>query len=288
MSNNSILKSGSTGKIGSYDMKLDNSFKTLSRIIDTKLDKNITSDISLNNNRITNVKEPVNDNDVATKGYCDSLDMNTNRLINDCITKDYFERKLKLGNRKLDMNGHGITDVKLPLDSNDVTNKLYVQINGLIDDTLAEKLCKIGEIISLMLMKNDLQDKYNSRQFLNSLTYAISMYNIYKNTFAGNMEEINECVIFVDLKVNIIKLIVLLPKEIFIELKGDLLKENVILSPEKGIRKRYRRFLNKTSKEVDPDNTNEELQLLLYKNLLILDLGFVYLIDSLLHILLKQ
>src|SRR5688572_27943296 len=108
MSNNSILKSGSTGKIGSYDMKSDNGFKTLSRIMDTKLDKNITSDISLNGNGITDVKEPVNDNDVATKAYCVSkngdsmsgnLNMNNNRLTNvgnpvdphDCITKEYFD-----------------------------------------------------------------------------------------------------------------------------------------------------------------------------------------------------
>ena len=183
MSNNSILKSGSTGKSSSNDKKSDIVFKTLSRIVDTKLAKNITSDISLNNNGITNVKEPVNDNDVATKGYCVSkngdsmtgdLNMNNNRLINvgnpvnnfDCITREYFDTNSKLGNQELDMHGNSISNVKLPLNSSDVTNKLYVLVNGVIDDdTLVDKLCKIGEIISLVLTKNNLLDQYNSRQF---------------------------------------------------------------------------------------------------------------------------
>jgi hypothetical protein len=66
MSNNSILKSGSIDK----PKVNDSSFKVLSRIVDTILVRNITGDISLNNNRITNVKLPINDNDVTTKGYC--------------------------------------------------------------------------------------------------------------------------------------------------------------------------------------------------------------------------
>ena len=131
-----------------------------------------------------------------------------------------------------------------------------------------------------MLMKYNLQD-----QFINTWTGAISMYNSYKNTFTSYLEDINKSPIFIDLKVNMIKLIELLPKDKVQELRTDLNRAQLFITLEKSIRKRYRRFLIKIANEVDATNTNEELQLLLYKNLLILDIGFVYLNDSLLRIL---
>ena len=125
------------------------------------------------------------------------------------------------------------------------------------------------------------------KTFLSSLAYAISMYNKYKDIsvhHAGNIKEISNCTIFVDLKVNIAKIIEVLPEDIFLELKEELRKENLFTAPERGgIRRRFRIFLTKCSEQADSGG-----QLLLQKNLLLLDIGFVYLIDSLLHILLLQ
>ena len=89
-----------------------------------------------------------------------------------------------------------------------------------------------------------------------------------------------------DLKVNIIKIILGLSIDLIKELYEELNKQKLFSSPERGIGKRYRRFLNKAVDEIDPEGTNSELQLLLYKNVLLIDIGFIYLIDSLLHMLL--
>ena len=118
------------------------------------------------------------------------------------------------------------------------------------------------------------------------------MYSKYKNileTFTGYNDDLSSCTILVDLKVNMIKIIEVLPKNIFQELKEELNKEKLFSTPtERGIRKRFRRFLVKYTEQIDSEGVNEELQLLLYKNLLLIDIGFVYLIDSLLHILLLE
>jgi hypothetical protein len=104
----------------------------------------------------------------------------------------------------------------------------------------------------------------------------------------------------VDFKLNIVKIIEDLPKNIFQELKQELNKadisdlpsaEKLFSAPRRGIRKRFRRFLIKRTEEIESrqagnEGTNEQLQLLLYKNLLLIDIGFVYLMDSLLRNLL--
>ena len=64
-------------------------------------------------------------------------------------------------------------------------------------------------------------------------------------------------------------------------------RERLFRNPEIGVRKRYRAFLVKRVVEVDPEGTNEQLQLLVYKNILFIDMGFFYLMDSLLHNLLQ-
>ena len=90
------------------------------------------------------------------------------------------------------------------------------------------------------------------------------------------------------MKVNTIRIIEDLPKDIFQELKEELSEEKLFLTPERGIRKRYRRFLIKRTEQFDSGGLKEQLQLLLHRNLLLIDIGFVYLIDSLLRILLLE
>ena len=103
-----------------------------------------------------------------------------------------------------------------------------------------------------------------------------------------------------DFKLNIVKIIEDLPKNIFQELKQELNKESrqagisdlpsaekLFSAPRRGILKRFRRFLIKRTEEIDSGGTNKQLQLLLYKNLLLIDIGFVYLMDSLLRNLLE-
>ena len=267
---------------------IDSKFITLAKEMRTKLEKagdEVTGNLDMNNNRVINIGNPVDRQDCVTKDYLDTVAKSINRSVQLKVNLDGDSMT-----GKLDMNGYSISNVKFPLNSSDAANKLYVQIYTESNEMHVEKLCKIGEIISLTLNKYDSLIQYK-KEFSSSLAYAISMYSKYKNIFvtpAGNIEDISNCTIFVDLKVNTIKIIQILPKNIFQEFKDELKKENLFSNPERGIRKRLRRFLTWCTEQIGSRDVNEQLQLLLNKNLLLIDIGFVYLIDSLLHMLLVE
>ena len=255
----------------------------------TKVDKagnQMSGNLDMNNNRLINIGNPVDNQDGVTKDYLDIITKSINRSVQLKVNADGGAMR---GN--LDMDWHTVTNVKFPLNSCDATNKLYVQICTESDEIDVEKICKIGEIISLMF------DKYESllvqykKQFLTSLAYANSMYSMY-NAIPGipatHIKDISKSTIFIHLKVNIIKIIEVLPQDMFQELKKELNKEKLFSTPERNIRRRFRLFLTTRAEQIDSGGLNEQLQLLLYKNLLLIDIGFVYLIDSLLHILLLQ
>ena len=275
------------GFLSTIKRSFDNSkFITLTRAMQTKVDKagdEMTGNLDMNNNRLMNIGNPVDNQDSVTKDYLDTITKSINRQVQLKVNADGDTMR---GN--LDMDWHTVTNVKFPLNSCDVTNKLYVQICTEADEIDVEKLCKIGEIISVILNKYELLIQYR-KQFLSSLTYAKSMLSKYKTisgSHAGHIQDIGNCTIFVDLKVNIIKIIEVLPEDVFQELKNELKKENLFSTPEDGTQKRLRRFLTKCRDQTE--GPNEQLQLLLQKNLLLIDIGFVYLIDSLLHILLVE
>jgi hypothetical protein len=159
------------------------------------------------------------------------------------------------------------------------------------DDITAENIFDIGAVIS-----NLLQEKGpNIEQFSKYFRYVEKMYEKYIEIFEildddtdRNIPDIlKSCTLFTNLKIAIIKVIEELPKNIFIELKIELGKKDLLSTPEvKTLRKRYRRFINGASKIIDPNRTNETLELLIQKNLLLIDLGYVYFIESLLERLL--
>ena len=267
----------------------DSKFISLTKAMQTKVDiagDKMTGNLDMNNNRVTNIGDAVDNYDCVTKHYLDSTIKPINRSVHSKVSVDGDSMS-----GDLDMNWHTVGNVKFPLKSCDAANKLYVQIYAERNEINVEMLCKIGEIISIILYKYDSLIHYRDT-FSSSLTYAISMYSKYKNIFetthAGYNEDISSCTILVDLKVNIIKIIEGLPKDIFQELKEELNKEKLFSAPDRGIRKRFRKFLIKRTEQLDSGGLNERLQFLLHKNLLLIDIGFAYLIDSLLHILLLE
>ena len=278
------------GFLSAIKRYVDNSkFITLTKAIQTKVDiagDKMTGDLDMNNNGLINIRNPIDNQDCVTKHYLDSITRPINRQVQLKVNADGDTMH---GN--LDMDWHTVTNIKFPLNSCDATNKLYVQICTEPDEIDVEKLCKIGEIISLILNKYESLLIQYIKKFSSSLAYAISMYSKYKTisgSHASNIKDISNCTIFVDLKVNIIKIIEVLPKNIFMEVKNELKKENLLSTSEQDTRKRFRRFLTKCTEQTDSGGPDEQVQLLLHKNLLLIDIGFVYLIDSLLHILLVE
>ena len=105
-----------------------------------------------------------------------------------------------------------------------------------------------------------------------------------------NISEIfKSSILYTELKAIIIKVIEELPKNIFTELKVKLMEMDLVSTPDvKTLRKKCRRFINEMSKIVDPNRSNEVLELLIQKNFLLIDLGYVYFIESLLKRLLDD
>ena len=266
---------------------IDSKFISLTKAMQTKVDiagDKMTGNLDMSNNRITSVGNPVDIQDCITKQYLDSVISPINRKVQ---LKINVEGDSMLGD--LDMNWYTVANVKFPLSPYDAANKLYLQMYTETNEVNVEKLLKIGEIISIILSKYDFLKQYKT-DFINSLAYAIPMFSQYKKSsesYAGYAEDISRCAIFVDLKVNTIRMVEFLSKNVFHELKEELNKEQLFSVPERGIRKRFRRFLIKSAEQIDSGAVNQQLQLLLAKNLLLIDTGFVYLIDSLLRILLE-
>ena len=258
---------GVNKKFVTSEIKAD-SIKTKSYIdtlLHTKLEKNITENINMNGQRILGLENPIGDDEVCNKKYVDS------NMRDDSIR------------------------VKIYIDDlfNNFENRLNLfdtDLNIQTDDITAEKIFDIGSVI-----KNFLKEKeINIDQFLKNFNYVEKMYEKYDEIFDEKTSEnipniVKSCILYTDLKIAIIKVIEDLPKTIFIELKIELAKNDLLSTPEaKTLRKRCRRFINGMSKTVDPNRTNEALELLIQKNLLLIDLGYTYFIKSLLKNLLDD
>ena len=94
----------------------------------------------------------------------------------------------------------------------------------------------------------------------------------------------NHCLFFQDLKIHIIHLILNLPEKIFLDFKSSIEINNLLVKNDdlKKVVYRFKTFLRQKDKMIDPSKRDD---LLIQKNLLILDLGFIYLDQNILRML---
>ena len=102
---------------------VDNSkFITLTKAIQTKVDTagdTMTGNLDMNNNRLINIGNPVDNQDSVTKDYLDTITKSINRSVQLKVNADGDTMH---GN--LDMDWHTVTNVKFPFNSCHATNKL--------------------------------------------------------------------------------------------------------------------------------------------------------------------
>jgi hypothetical protein len=217
----------------------------------------------------------------------------------DLLIRDELNKKLTLKlnlngdddmTNDLNLSGHLVSEVGFPQDDFDVINKCYLQISKQVDEIEVTDLNNLAELISKLLEKYkdiDVIKKY-SGQFKSAYNYVQVLLQKYHELFKDKelkeiAPDLNFCPLFTDLKVSIIKIFEILPEYIFIELKKKMQNEELIKMPEeKTIRKKYRRFLNKLAAGYDPARSNPYFELLIQKNLLLIDFGFIYFIEYLL------
>ena len=101
-----------------FQSKVNNSngrIITLSESIEGKLSRNggdIVGSINMNNNKITNVRTPIHNQDVVNKIYVDSrLRENNHNFVTD----------------EIDMRWNNIVNLRFPADSLDAVNRLYLE-----------------------------------------------------------------------------------------------------------------------------------------------------------------
>ena len=274
------------------DSSINSKFITLTNQLQTKVDKTgdtLSGNLCMGDNKITCLADPISDNDVTNKMFVESKvrqESTATKLYIDTLLSTKLDRNI---NENLDMNEFSITNVKNPTGSFDAVNKIYLQISTQKDDISMDNLLKVADCIS------DLFNKYRNNEDLNSYRaeFSASHYNAatsrlkYGELFSDVSFLMYSCGIFIDLKINIIKIITILPEDIFSDLKSDLLAARLVATPEEGtLRKKFRRFINHLSSNINPIRTDKQLELLVQKNFLLIDMGFTYLADDLLHRLL--
>ena len=192
-------------------------------------------------------------------------------------------------NKDIDLNWHSISSVKFPKDNWDVVNMLYIKEFTQLNTVGIPTLIDIGKIL-LQLLQQDKTMVIYKDNFFEILKICENLVDDYINIFKQKelvkiLEELqNYCLLFKDLKIHIINLILNLPDKMFLDFKSSIEINNLLVKSDdlKKVVYRFKTFLRQKDKTIDP---NKRDNLLVQKNLLILDLGFIYLNENILRVL---
>jgi len=276
---------------------VDSKFNIISNLVrdNEKLKLNkagdvMTGELNMNGQHIVGLENPKGDDEACNKKYVDlklKSDSIVTKVYIDTLLSTKLDRDIK---EDLDMKGFAITNIRDPYDA----LQIYLQICNQKDDMNMIKLVSIGIIISEFFnkYKNEIQtlNKYRKRFFTN-LNYIEIMDSKYsKIDISENISDLVESsTLYSNLKVITVLLIEELPEQIFQELKVKLKEANLMEMPDgRTLGRKYRRFINRCSKSIDPTSMNKEFELLIQKNVLLIDLGFIYFMASLLKKLLDN
>jgi len=247
----------------------DSKFITMSKSLDTKFNRTggvMAGSIDTNNNNIKNISDPIEGADV--------------------VSKEYVVTSIEKINQNIESKMTGVKVFPPPAGPFDPINKRYLEIlSQNMDDIDTHKLLHIAKTIKGELDPDDLKNK----PFISTVHFMQSILEIYTGVFRNRGEDKNlqdlqyYRSLFVDVKFYIITIIEGSSEQFFIQLKQKLMDNALVFTPdERTIGKRYRMFINKRAKFIDRTRSSNQLELLIQKNFLLLDLGFIYLLDELL------
>ena len=290
---------------------------SLIKIGETKLNKSgdvMTGILDMTDHIIRNVADPIEDNDSVNRGYIVDYVTHVGNSLKTDILSDVQRDSALLKNElnqnfvrtagdtmkgDLDMGGHSIKN------ANDPEHSKYLQIayQNNSDNINVRKLLSICRILNDYLAKhsNDFASAFD-RQFRLKYTWLENLMLTYirlyskkpEVTTSGYVEprklEIQpavEEILFTRIK-DILYLYIMiieeLPHNIFIDLKESLVQNKLIMSPQEGTDlMKIRRFIQKFANDVDPNRESENMELLVHKNIMFVDLGIKYVSNSLLN-----
>jgi hypothetical protein len=190
-------------------------------------------------------------------------------------------------NKDIDLNWHNISSVKFPINNWDVVNMLYIKEFTQLNTVGIPKLIDIGKILLQLLQQDKTMEIYKDN-FFEILKICENLVDDYMAIFEKKdpvkiFEELQtHCSIFQDLKIHIINLILNLPDKMFVDFKTNV--NNLLVKSDdlKKVVYRFKTFILQKDKMIDHHQRDI---MLIQKNLLILDLGFIYLDENILRML---
>ena len=192
---------------------------------------------------------------------------------------------------QINMNNRSIINLAYPISLTDAVNKNYVDSfmnknkNGIDFSVLIE----IAKVLYLKF-KNDNSTSY-FQDFNSHYTFVYKLVDLYSDIFQNSdfnnsIERLNNTTaIFDQLKFYVINLIENLPMELFEEAQKAFANKSLLKLPENGTdQKKFKKLINRAASR-NSLRKDPQVELLIQKNILLLELGFIYLNVELLQIL---
>jgi hypothetical protein len=263
---------------------VDSKFITITRNLDSKMNISggkLTGNLDLGNNKIINVKLPEESKDVVVKDYCDNniervkleMDSRISSLDNRDVTKS------------LDMNWNTINNLKFPMTSLDAINKEYLLAATQRESIGIEYLLEISEVIYNIVLNNN--DMNSLREYVEQFIFIYTRISlITENYFKLNIGNgitlmLQRHMGMNDLKINFIKLIEVVPKQVFEAIKMQLARKNLISAATLGpLNIHFRTVINLSHSKKNPEGSDVHLKLLVDKNILLLSLGLLWIMGE--------
>lgn len=280
-----------------YDHKYITALQSLKKQF---LEKQVNGDINMKGGQIRGLGPPTQNNDSATKDYVDHHLSNISNDISNCV---------KFDEDSIDIEWKSIQNVRIPMQRHDAISKFYLAMFLEQDDINLEKLIQIAEVLEQTIQRHPQQDLRFFSEFCTCLNKVINLKALYHSILirrgeSKNMRDLWRYAIVVkELKAYTIILIENLDAGRLTAVEEEMTSKGIIRSSETDKLtslttsneneqsdfpcKRFKRFLNKLHKQ-DRRKNDLELEILLKRNLLILDLGFVYIIERLLDLLVHE
>ena len=205
----------------------------------------------------------------------------------------------------LDMGDFGISSVNFPNNALDAINRKYLQIASMEDNVKLKKLMSICKILKdvLMTFENEFSSKYY-RPFNLKFTYLqnfiLTFNKLYPNPEVLPVLEKILYSYIKDLKCLTIAIIEDMPVKVFAKFNNILIEQDLLIIPEEHTKLyNIRIFIEKFARNIDAyiitatrNNHNQatshtlasehHFELLVQKNLIFGELGFLYVSDTLL------
>ena len=244
--------------------------KDMSKELDSKVDKygsEMHGDLNMNGNGILNIKQLVNDS--------------------DCVTKKYYDESIGLlRNGVRSLRNNFINDFeRIDRASSDLKSNLQLLFDRVSNVEISyinlETLVKVGNAVFLLQVGVIGSSSYFAAKLRLVQTLYETVAKLYKDEITKKLKQFENQKFVIDFRNEVMRAILDLSEGDFSRLKENL-EENKLLK-DLGDRNAFTEVVNELNRTLKPSRNYNELKLLAQKNLVLIQLGYIFIDDSLLN-----